>query len=461
MGATAEIAAFAIETSSSEIPAEPINAARRAILDTIGVTLAGSIEEPARIATALAAAQSKVRECAVWGTSTLASAQLAALANGVASHVLDYDDTNDAMRGHPSVAVLPAVYAIGERVDASGADVLAAFAIGVEVACKLGLFTGQAAYDHGWHATVINGLIGATAGAARLAGLSVEQLQHAIGIAVSSTGGVRGNFGSMTKSLHIGRLAQAAIMAVELAAEGFTGNTEAIEGDFGFWAVFGRDPEYAGQSISTVLGQPYEIAEPGFNVKAYPCCASTHAAIDAALDVRERLRPDEIVGVDVAVPYTAPLILIHHQPTTPLAAKFSLEYCVAAALQDGAVTLESFTEAAVARPDLQALLRKVEYHVPPEWSQDDGVAKTGFARITVRTADGSSHHAEVDAVRGSPGRPLSDEELEAKFTSCANVVLPADASAALLAALQRLDQLGSIRELSTLLTAEPAPVAGD
>jgi len=460
MGATAEIAAFAIETPASAIPADVVTAARRAILDTIGVTLAGSLEEPSRIASAQARAQSNAVECAIWGTPVRASAQLAALANGVASHVLDYDDTNDAMRGHPSVAVLPAVYAIGERVDASGLDVLAAFTIGVEVACKLGQFTGQALYDRGWHATATHGVIGATAGAGRLAGLSVEQLRHAIGIAVSMAGGVRGNFGSMTKSLHIGRLAQSAIMAVELAAQGFTANPDAIEGDAGYWAVFGRDPELAGQSIGAALGQPYEIAEPGFNVKAYPCCASTHAGIDAALEARASMPAGEIASIEVQVPYTAPLILIHHRPTTPLEAKFSLEYCVAAALLDGAVTLASFTEQAVMRPEAQALLRKVAYLVPPEWSQDDGVAKTGFARVAVYMADGSTHRAEVAAVRGSPARPLSDAELEAKFASCAGLVYPASAVEPLLGALRRLEELGSIRELSALLSAEPA-LAGD
>ncbi len=453
MSATAAIAAFGTETAPSALPDEVLVAAHRAILDTIGVTIAGSCERPAQIVSEQARSQSASCESVIWGTPSRVNAQQAALANGVASHVLDFDDTNNAMRGHPSVAVLPAVYAMAERADASGMDMLAAFVIGVEVACKLGLFTGQKPYDHGWHVTATHGVVGATVGAGWIAGLSVEQLTHAIGIAVSCAGGVRGNFGSMTKSLHVGRLAQSAIMAVELAQLGFTASTEAIEGSFGYWTVFGRDAQFMEESIAAWLGHPFEIASPGFNVKAYPCCASAHAAIDAALVVREELLPGEIDHVVVEVPYTAPLLLIHHQPTEPLAAKFSLEYCVAVALLDGAVTLEHFTDSSVLRPDVQQLLRRVTYAVPPEWQHDDEVAKTGFARINVHLADGNAHSAETTEVRGSPGRPLSDQELNAKFASCAGLVLEGDKVQEILGALRNLDGLESVRRLSAMLTA--------
>lgn len=455
--ATAAIARFGIETPSSALPADVVDAARRAILDTIGVTLAGSQEIPARIITEQAGSQSNACESVIWGTELRVNAQLAALANGTASHVLDFDDTNDSMRGHPSVAILPAVYAMGERAGVSGMDMLAAFIIGVEVACKLGLYTGQRPYDHGWHVTATHGVIGATVGVGRLVGLSVEQMQHAIGIAVSSASGVRGNFGSMTKSLHIGRLAQSAIMAVEMAQRGFTANTNAIDGDFGYWTVFGRDPRYADVPIESRLGKPFELVSPGFNVKAYPCCASTHAAIDVALKAREELSPADIDRVTVSVPYTAPLLLIHHRPTEPLSAKFSLEYCVAVALLDGAVTLDHFTPDNVLRSDVQSLLRRVTYDVPTEWQHDDGTARTGFARIDVSVSDGTVRHAETTQVRGSPTRPLSGGELEAKFLACANLVFEADRARAILTALQCVDRFDTIRQLSDLLTHQPAP----
>lgn len=458
--ATADIAAFGGETPVTALPADVVEIARRAILDTIGVSLAGSVESAARIVTEQALSQSNRAECTVWGTGASVTAQLAALANGTAAHVLDYDDTHDSMRGHPSVTILPAVYAMGERTGASGMDVLAAFVVGLEVACKLGLHTGQAPYDHGWHVTATHGIVGATVGAGRLAGLTVEQLQHAIGMAVSFAGGVRGNFGSMTKSLHIGRLGQSAIMAVELAERGFTANPEAIEGDFGYWKVFGRDARFVDEPIGAQLGNPWEIIKPGLNVKAYPCCASTHAAIDIALEVRERLGQRRIERVTMSVPYTAPLLLIHHRPTDPLSAKFSLEYCVAAALLDGAVTLDTFTPESVAREDIQSLLRRVEYVIPPEWQHDDGIPKTGFARIDVHLTDGDTQHAETLAVRGSPARPLTVAELAEKFRACAGSALDGPAVDGLLNALQAIDRIPAIQQVSALLAPqrEPHPV---
>lgn len=452
MSATAALAEFGISTPTSTFPSEVVHAGRRAILDTMGVALAGSRELPAHLAVEYISNRGSTPESTIWGTGSQVTSQDAAMANGIAAHVLDFDDTNDSMRGHPSVPILPAVFAMGERADTSGLDVLAAFIVGVEAACKLGYFTGQDPYDHGWHVTATHGLIGATVGAGRLAGLSVGQLRHAIGIAVSFTGGVRGNFGTMTKALHVGRAAQSAIMAVELAQIGFTASTTAIEDDFGYWAVFGRDSRCLAESFESSLGSPFDIVSPGLNVKAYPCCASTHAAIDAVLSVREGLSADDVERVDVSVPYTAPLILIHHRPSDPLSAKFSLEYCVAAALLDGPVTLEHFTQTSVNRPDLQSLLRRVTHIVPPEWNHDDGTVRTGLARVDVQLKGGTIRHGETTAVLGSPARPLSDDELEAKFISCASLIWDTDKSQHTLETLRRLDQLPSIRELGSVLS---------
>lgn len=298
-------------------------------------------------------------------------------------------------------------------------------------------------------------MIGATAGAARLAGLRAIQTRHAIGIAASFAGGLRANFGTMTKPLHVGRAAQSAVAAVELAGRGLTANPEAIEGDVGYFAVFGRDPGYAGTDMRSVLGEPWDLVQPGLNVKAYPCCASTHAAIDAALSVCDGLSLKDITRVVVAVPYTAPLILIHHRPTDPLAAKFSLEYCVATALLDGEVTLGHFTEESVRRQDLQALLRRVEHVVPPEW-QDDGEVKTGSARLDVHLRDGTVRHAETCAVRGSPTRPLSADALKAKFLSCAQSTVGERQAREILGFIQGFGDLDTVSGLSHLLAHAPS-----
>ena len=450
-GATESLARFAIETKTSSVPSDVVHAARRAILDTIGVALAGSVEPVSRIIADHARDQGGATESAIWGTSKRVGALNAALANGTSAHALDFDDTHEAMRGHPSVPVLPAVIAMGERLGASGADVLAAFAIGVEVECKLGRLAGYEPYDRGWHVTATHGVVGATVAAGRLAGLSIDQMCQAIGVAVSHAGGVRQNFGTMTKPLHVGRAAGSAIFAVELVQRGFSASPEALEGDVGYLAVFGRSADYSVDDLSSTLGNPFELVSPGVNVKVYPCCAFTHAAIDLALELSGDLSKQAINRVVVSVPYAAPLVLIHHRPRDPLSAKFSLEYCVAAALVDNAVTLTHFIDPVVLRDDLQAVLRLVEYVVPEEWQAQCGPLKTGQARMDVHLDDGTVRHAETDAVRGSSARPLSDTELATKFLSCAELSLGLDQSEEVLELIRGFEQLPAVSELTRRL----------
>jgi 2-methylcitrate dehydratase PrpD len=458
LGPSEALARFAGGLDSRALSATVVHAARRAILDCIGVALAGSLEPAAQLVTAQVLSHDRSAECAIWGTGgTRTTAQDAALANGTAAHALDYDDYILAMPGHPSVPVLPAVVAVGERVGAAGAEVLAAFLVGFEVETKLGAFSGQQAYDLGWHPTSTIGVIGATAAVGRLLGLDLSQMRCALGIAVSMAGGVRQNFGSMTKPFHVGRAAQSAILAAELAQRGFTSSQEAIEGQFGFWDVFAGALDRDGDALAQALGNPFALAEPGVNFKAWPCCASTFGGVDAALQVAAGLSDQAIDGVTVDVPYTAPLMLIHHRPTTPLAAKFSLEYCVAAALLDGRVTLGHFSEEAVSRPDLQSLLRRVEYRVPEDWQKGAGAWKQGHGRVEVRLRDGSVRRGATTAPRGEATNPLSDEELEVKFLECAGLVLGEGRAKDALELIRSIERLDDIRRLTeTLMACPPA-----
>lgn len=453
MGPTEALATFAVATDRVTLPADGAHAARRAILDCIGVTLAGSKEPVGRIITAQALAQGGPAEAVIWGSSERVSAQQAALANGTAAHALDYDDTNHSIPGHPSVPVLPAVLAMGERLGASGADVLAAFAVGVETECKVGLFTGQDSYDRGWHSTSTTGVIGAAVGAARLAGFDVPAMRQVIGLAVSQASGVRENFGTMTKPFHAGRAAQSGVLAVELVQRGFTASEVALEGPSGFWALYGRDAGRDPATFGDVLGRPFDLVSPGINFKAYPCCASTHAAIDAALQCAGGLSDEAIDRVVVDVPYSAPLILIHHRPETPLAAKFSLEYCVAVALLDGGVGLHHFTDTAVRRSDVQSLLRRVEYRIPDEWRKGAGPWAVGSARVEVRLKDGGIRRGATSVPRGDASNPLSDAELEAKFMECASLALGPDRAGRALDLIRRFADLGNVRELTAVLSS--------
>lgn len=450
-GMTEALAEFAVGTATDSLPADVVVAARRAVLDTLGVAIAGANEPASRIIGDYIQDQHPAEECVVWGTSRRVRASGAALINGVAAHVLDFDDTHDAMFGHPSVPVLPAVIAMGERVGASGADLLAAFAIGVEVECALGTLVGPAAYDRGWHATTVHGVIGATAAAGRLAGLTVDQMARAIGLAASHASGVRQNFGTMTKSFHVGRAAESAIASIELVQRGFTASNVAIESSAGFLDVFGRNGGVEESTVAAALGNPWALVHPGVNVKLYPSCAYTHGAIDLALDLSADVASEDVDSVLVEVPYASPLILIHHRPEDALSAKFSLEYCVAAAVVDGAVTLDHFSDDVVMRDDLQSMLRQVSYVVPDEWSDSTAAAQFGLSRMTISLRDGTSRTGETASSRGSASKPPAQDELEAKFLSCAGSVVGAARAAALLEVIHRLDSKNDFVELTELL----------
>ncbi len=457
MGPTEALARFAVEMDGRSLPRPVVQGARRAILDCLGVALAGSLEPAAQIVTAQVLSHGGVTESTIWGAGAArTSAWNAALANGTAAHALDYDDYILAMPGHPSVPVLPAVIAVGERLGASGANVLAAFLVGFEVEAKLGLASGQQAYDMGWHSTSTLGVIGAAAAVGRLLGMDVPKMRYALGIAVSMAGGVRQNFGSMTKPFHVGWAAQSGILAAELAQRGFTASQMAVEGEFGYWDVFAGALNRDGDALARTLGDPFAVERPGVNYKAWPCCASTFGGIDAALQVTGGLTDEVIDSVMVDVPYTAPLLLIHHRPEAPLAAKFSLEYCVAAALLDGRVTLRHFAEEAVRRPELQSLLRRVGYRVPADWQKGAGAWKQGHGRLEVRLKDGNVRRGVTTAPKGDVANPMSDEELETKFLDCASLALGEGRAKDALELIRSFEQLDDVRRLTETLVA-PTP----
>ncbi|MEW6334205.1 MAG: MmgE/PrpD family protein [Thermodesulfobacteriota bacterium] len=419
---TLKLAEFVIGTSLSEMPQEALEGARDALIDTLGCALAGTPEEVCRIVVRHLRAQGGSAQATVWGEGLATTAGDAAFANGVLSHALDYDDTQSNLRGHPSATLVPAILAVGECTRASGADVLGAYAIGLEVAGKLGRAFGDGHYLRGWHATATVGVFAAAAAAGRLLGLSVEQLCRAMGIAASESSGLVRNFGTMTKPFNAGHAARNGVIAAMLAKEGFTADTAIFDGKDGFLSTYGgSDGKPLGELLER-LGRPWEVDQPGLFFKRWPCCYCNHRSIGGLLQMIPEygLTPDEIEAVEIGFPPGSDTALIASDPRTGLQGKFSIEYVAAATLLDGKVTLESFTDERVNRPEVRRLMQKVRRYRIEDSRTFAGTV--GYNDLMVRTRRGE-FRMHVDKTPGSAAWPVSDQERDEKFLDCAGRVL--------------------------------------
>ena len=455
MRATDAAIEFIHNTRLDHMPPEVQHLGKRAILDTVGVSLAAARDEAVAIVSETLAGRGGNSTATVIGRDQRADALSAAQINGVMAHALDYDDVNDSCMGHPSAPLVPAVLALGEELGSSGAQVLEAFLIGFELECKLGLAIGNAHYAKGWHATATTGTMAAAAACAKLLGLDHERIGMALGIAASSSAGMRINFGTMTKPFHVGQAARAGLMAALLASNGFTASADILDHPIDYTRVFADKDEADSSRIVGTLGNPWDIVSPGLVVKKFPCCNSTHRTIDAtlALASEHTPSPDSIDNVLISMPPGEDIPLIYSRATTGLEGKFCMQFCVASAILDGKVTLDTFQQDHVERPEVQRIsgLVKLEY--------DDTQAPVvvnagGYIDVTVNMKDGNSFTRRIDKARGTPEYPLSDEELTEKFTSCALRTLdPGQVEQA----VYQVFSLQDLPEIRTLMNTIAAP----
>jgi len=419
-----------------------------AVLDTIGVTLAGVTEPASRIVrTALAPAEPG---CVVWGTGQRSTAPDAALANGTAAHALDYDDMCFVSLAHPSAPLVPALVAAAEIALASGRDALDAYVVGFEIEARLGRVMNPRHYQRGWHNTSTLGTIGAAAAASRLLGLSVDAAAHAIAIAASEASGLKENFGSMVKPLHAGLAARNGVLAAMLAQSGMTASAQALDGPQGF--LHAMDAERNDLVRETAdLGERWEILDTGITVKLYPSCAGTHPTLDALLDLRarERFTADDIDRIDIGVDAIVPTILIYERPANALEAKFSMPFCAAAAVVFGQVAIDTFDDDRIRDARVLALMEKVSMRVDPEVGK--GAPALTEARVHVHLKNGRTLSQDAHGARGYPERPASDAELDAKFMACATQVFSKEKAAQVLEWLRRFESLYDLLGLADLL----------
>jgi len=444
---TERIARFAVETRFDAIPAAAVATAKMALQDCLGVALAGSRDEAGSIAAALAKAEGAKEEASVIGHGFRTSAQQAAFANGVAAHALDYDHSFWS-GGQPTAPVIPAALAMAEAVGADGRALLTGYAVGFEVTAKISQSV-YATVQHAWHAPGNMGVLGATAACAHLLGLSVEQTRNALGMAVSMAGGVEANFGTMTKPLHVGQAARNAVTAARLAEAGFTANVEAIESPVGYYDAYYR-VEAQDNTPLDGLGTHWDLAESGLRIKPYPCGGLAHTAIDAALLVRAELGGalEELEEVTVEVTDRTFGRIVFGVPETELQAKFSMPYLIARALVDGRVGLDAFTDEAIGDAQVLGVAGKVRMVLNEELkSTKDGRP----AVVSARLRDGRMLVQRVAAPKGGEIRPMTREELRAKFDECALRVLSPGATESVVGAIAGLDRAGDVGWLGGLL----------
>jgi 2-methylcitrate dehydratase PrpD len=413
LSASEKIARFVVGFDAAQLAPATRHVIARATYDTLVCGLAGAAEPASRNMLAYARRQGPGGAATVWTTGERLSVEHAALVNGTMAHALDYDDVSSPLRGHPSVAMLPALLALGESLGSTGRAMVDAFAVGFEVTLKLARAIVDDQYAKGWHSTASIATFGATAACARLLGLDLAATTHALGIAVSQISGTRQNFGTMSKPFQAGLANAVALRSVLLAQAGFDASRVALDGDHGYTVLYADGQDIHAQ-LDTLGSLPLEIDRAGVEVKKYPLCYATHRAIDGVLDMiaAHRITLADVERVDVRTNFRATVPLIYHRPQTGLEAKFSMEYAVAAALHDGRVALASFDDAAVQRPALQAFLDKV--HVtegePPMFPR--------WAELGIRLREGRLLSLRIERLRGSTEHPLSDAELIQKGVDC-------------------------------------------
>lgn len=451
MNATQILAEFASRIRLSDITPEAVAATKRHILDCTGVALAASVEPAGRIVRDVTQEQGGTPIASVVGTSHRTGVVSAAWANGALAHLLDYDDTGFS---HPTACILPAVLAMAEETGASGGAVVAATCIGLEVFERMSSSGRQ--YEHvlrnrGFHPTSLYGCSAAAAGAGAIVGLDPKQMGVALGLAAANAGGLTQHFGTWGKGIHAGNAARAGVTAVLLARKDYMADPAGLEGPFGFYAAFHGDGNYSLETMPEGLGTHWSIVDPGLTVKRYPCCGGNLRALDAlsALVTEHDIRFDDVERLDVDAHPDLLSIVRFHKPTSGFQGKFSLDYVLAAMLLDRRVDLDSFSDAYCRSPRMRAALDRTFVNVHPEWPHDAAARRN--TPVTVTMKDGRVFTRKVDKVRGSPGNPMTRDELLDKYRHCARRVLDANRTERSIAVLESLETVVSVEELTNAI----------
>ncbi len=456
---TKYVAEFITQTTANDLPAQLLELGRKSILDGLGLALSGSVAKTGELVRRhLDDLNLGAGPATVIGAGRKVAPRFAAFANGVGIHADDYDDTQlavakDRVYGlltHPTAPALPAALAMSELVGASGRDLMLAYQLGVEVECKIAEAIAPRHYQTGFHATATCGTFAAAAAAAKLLDFDVATTRRALSLAGSQSAGLRENFGTMTKPFHAGRASESGVAAAQFASYGWTAAPRILEAPRGFFSAAGGG--YDPDAIHGKLGAPWTFIDPGVSIKPHPSGSLTHPGMTEMLRlIRENdIRARDVRHVRVGTNHNMPNALIHHRPKDELQAKFSMEFCMAILLLDGRAGLNEFTDAAVEREDVKAMIEKIDFVV------DDVAEAAGYHLMTtlidIDLADGRRISGRADMGKGSPAMPMSYDEVARKFhENAAFAGMRRGTAAEIVDLVGRLEKLASIDALTERL----------
>jgi 2-methylcitrate dehydratase PrpD len=461
-GLTEYVGRFVASTKYEDIPEDVIELGKKSILDGLGLALAGSMAQTGTICRKyveqLGICEGKAT---IIGSARKTFPRFAAFVNGVSIHADDFDDTQlsaakDRVYGllvHPTVPVLPAIFALAERGGVSGKEWMLAYHLGVEVECKIAEAISPRHYQDGFHSTGTCGPFGSAAACARLLHFEHSQILNSFGLVASQSGGLRENFGTMTKPFQAGHAAESGVVSAELVALGWTAAEQILEADRGFFHAFGGS--YDPAAIIDRLGKPWTFASPGISLKPYPSGSLAHPAMSEMMRLIEahNIQPDQVEKVDVGANHNMTTTLLHHQPKTGLEAKFSMEFCIAILLLERKAGLGEFSDKTVQRADVREMIRRIDFYVDPE-AENVGFDKmTSILKIHLKDKKVITGHA--DFAKGSPTNPMTFEEAATKFRGCAEYAgWPKMKTEKIIALVRTLDSAPDVGALSPLLSAE-------
>jgi 2-methylcitrate dehydratase PrpD len=461
-GLTDYVGSFVVTAKYEDIPQEVVELGKKSILDGLGLALAGSRAETGPICREYL---SKLGVCAgnatIIGAPQKSSPRFAAFVNGVSIHADDFDDTQlavakDRVYGllvHPTVPVLPSIFALAERGNVSGKDWMLAYHVGVEVECKIAEAISPRHYGDGFHSTGTCGPFGSAAACAKLLRFDLSKTLNSFGLVASQSGGLRENFGTMTKPFQAGHAAESGVVSAELVALGWTAAKQILEADRGFFHAFGGS--YDPSAILNRLGKPWTFASPGISLKPYPSGSLTHPAMTelARLIAANNIEANQVEKLDVGANHNMTTALLHHQPKTGLEAKFSMEFCMAILLLERKAGLGEFSDSVAQRADVQEMIRKINFYVDPE------AESAGFDKMTsllkIHLKDGRIITGRAEFGKGSPVDPMTFEETGVKFKGCADYAeWPKAKTEKIIAFVKNLESAPDMGALSPLLSAE-------